>query len=515
MAGVLIYSDPADDGFTRGAMFPNGPWRPPSSVQRGGGGYISYYSGDPLTPGVAAKPGVARKYNVSDAPILPKIPVQVLSWRDAQNFLTALGGQNVSSRAEFKDWQGGFDFEYHIGPGPAQVNLAVNTSFELKTIWDVVGEIPAVPTNNVSRGIMVGAHRDAWVFGAVAPHSGSTVVLETARALGALYTRGWRPRRTITICSWDAEEPGLIGSVEFVEDNQKKFSQEIVAYMNLDSAVVGRVFWADASPNLADLIRNVSRFIIDPDSGKTLYEAWVAQQKLTLSSDPFVAAPVGSLGSGSDYSGFFQYLGISSLDLRFDDGTYGVYHSVYDSITWMEKFGDPGYKGHVMMAQTFSLIAYHLANDVVLNLNVTEYAVRLAQFTQDVENYIHQLGFNVSTAMLWKSVNAFSNAASSVMNEVQQARSKPDAWGPSALQSLNDRLAFVERQFLSDEALPGRPEVWYKHVIYAPGLYAGYDATTFPGVHDALFAGDVAAAQHQMNILVRLINNAALFLITK
>eukprot|EP00455_Lapot_gusevi_P045013 TRINITY_DN5714_c0_g1_i9.p1 TRINITY_DN5714_c0_g1~~TRINITY_DN5714_c0_g1_i9.p1 ORF type:complete len:390 (+),score=89.60 TRINITY_DN5714_c0_g1_i9:70-1239(+) len=388
-------------------------------------------------------------------------------------------------------------------------------SFVLKTIWDVVGEIPAAPTNNVSRGIIMGAHRDAWVFGAVDPHSGSSVVLETARALGTLYTRGWRPRRSITICSWDAEEPGLIGSVEFVEDNQKKFSQEIVAYMNLDAAVVGRVFTADASPSLADLIRNVSRFIVDPDSQKTLYESWVAQQKVAPSSDPFFAAPVGSIGSGSDYSGFFQYLGISVLDIRFDENIYGVYHSVYDSITWMEKFGDPGYKGHVMLAQTFSLIAYHLADDALLHFNMTEYAVRLTQFTKDVENYIHQRGFNVSTAMLWKSVNAFSNAASSIMNEVQQARTKPDAWSPSALQSLNDRLAFVERQFLSDQALPGRPEVWYKHVVYAPGFYAGYDATTFPGVRDALFAGDVAAAQDQMNILVRLINNAALFLITK
>ncbi|HYP52518.1 MAG TPA: M28 family metallopeptidase, partial [Pyrinomonadaceae bacterium] len=357
---LIIYSDPADDGYMQGVTYPRGPWRPPASAQRGSVQYIFEYPGDPLTPGVAAVPGASR-LTLAQATNVPRIPVQPVSYADARRLLEPLRGP-----LRPRGFQGGLPFPYHVG-GTADVRVRVVTdmTFETRSIYNVEARLEGA--QEPDRWVVLGNHHDAWVFGAVDPNSGTTAMLEVGRALGELVRRGWRPRRTIILCAWDAEEYGLVGSTEWAEQHAAELREKAVAYVNMDAAVSGSNFGAASVPSLWKLLRAATRDVRDPRTRKSIYEAWQARSRDAELTDaeaatdtPIAEARIGSLGSGSDYTPFLQHLGVAAIDMGFG-GDYGVYHSAYDSFHWMAKFGDPKFEYHTASAQIWGTVALRLA----------------------------------------------------------------------------------------------------------------------------------------------------------
>ncbi|RUS31477.1 LOW QUALITY PROTEIN: hypothetical protein BC938DRAFT_477741 [Jimgerdemannia flammicorona] len=510
--GVLIYSDPADDGplnkpgnHDRNHSYPSGPWRSPSSVQRGSVQFLSVAPGDPLTPGWAATKD-ANRIPVEEATNLPSIPSLPISWEDAEPLLRALGGQGVSAP---EGWSGGLEVGYFTGPSLALVNLVNDVESEVKPIWNVVAKIEG--REEPDRVVILGNHRDAWVFGAVDPSSGSTALVEVAHSLGALLKKDWRPRRTIILASWDAEEYGLVGSTEWVEDNASWLREQAVTYINVDTAVSGRHFVVEASPSLALLLFNVTRLVEDPHTGQSVYDAWratppegphrvnAAMEYGGKNDEP----NVGQLGAGSDYVPFLDFVGVSSLSMAFR-GEYGVYHSNYDSFHWMEKFGDPDFSYHKAITQIWSLIAFRLSNDPILPFSPTRYASDLSTFVDDL---VHSAPPNNGTPhqalelqQLRKAIADLHDSSLDLENDMEKIRKrlpKRERNGKNGkhgrhnsaklerrLRKLNDRLAKFERGFIDPLGLEGRP--WYKHVVFAPGLWAGYKAQTFPGIAEKI-----------------------------
>ncbi|HYX69460.1 MAG TPA: M28 family metallopeptidase, partial [Terriglobales bacterium] len=372
-AGVILYSDPIDDGFVKGDPYPAGPWRPQSGVQRGSVGYTFEYPGDPTTPGVASVPSLPQSQRVppAEAASLPKIPTTPLSWGDAQPVLEALGGPESP-----REWQGALPFTYHLGPGPVKVRLHLKQNYEYRTLWDVIGRIPGSDPDQRDQWVVAGNHRDAWVYGAVDPNSGTAAMLEAVRGLGELLKAGWRPRRTIVIGSWDGEEQGLIGSTEWAEQNFKELA-DAAAYFNVDVAVSGPNFGASAVPSLKQFVRDVTRVVPSPQGGM-LYEVWrrarerqaeraAAQPEVTGSQQRTPAArldkevPVGDLGSGSDYTPFLQHLGVPATDIG-SAGPYGVYHSAFDNFQWFTRFADPHFLYEQEMARVFGMEVLRMAD---------------------------------------------------------------------------------------------------------------------------------------------------------
>src|SRR5579864_6615020 len=346
-AALIIYSDPMDDGYFKGEAYPQGPWRPSTGVQRGSIGYMFEFAGDPTTPGLASVAALPDSQRIppEKSAALPRIPTTPLSYHDAEPILAHLAGP-VSPR----DWQGALPFTYHVGPGPVRVRLHLQQDYAYRTIWDVIGRIPG--SEEPEQWVVAGNHRDAWVYGAVDPNSGTTAMLEAARGLGELLHAGWKPKRTIVLGSWDGEEEGLIGSTEWAEQHGSELANA-AAYFNMDVAVSGAKFGASAVPSLKQFLRDVSKAVPSPKGG-TVYEAWQkADQSGSLSTQPPAEAnsenrrmpaapvkgevPVGDLGSGSDYSAFLQHLGVPSTDVS-STGSYGVYHSVFDNFAWFKKF---------------------------------------------------------------------------------------------------------------------------------------------------------------------------------
>ncbi|HEV2883302.1 MAG TPA: M28 family metallopeptidase, partial [Pyrinomonadaceae bacterium] len=380
--GLIIYSDPADDGFTQGDVYPKGPWRPADSAQRGSVQYIFQAPGDPLTPGTPSIPGVPR-IKMEDISGLPRIPVQPMSYGDAKKLLEPLRGP-VRPRG----FQGGLPFTYHIGgTDHVRVHLKTQIDYQVRKIWNVISRIEG---DEPDRWVIMGNHRDAWTFGAVDPNSGTTAMLEAARGFGMLLKKGWKPRRTIILCSWDGEEYGLIGSTEYAEEHADELRQKAVAYLNMDAAVSGANFGAGSVPSMWKLIRAVSRDIKDPKSGQTVYQRWQEraredqpQPELTdaeTGTDARIAeARIGALGSGSDFTPFLQHLGVTSSDMGFG-GDYGVYHSAYDSFHWMERFGDPTFAYHVAAAQIWGTLAMRLAGADGLSLDYRDYASQVRDY---------------------------------------------------------------------------------------------------------------------------------------
>lgn len=503
--GLLIYSDPADDGYVKGDVYPKGPWRSPSSAQRGSVQFLSIYPGDPLTPGVGAT-AEAKRLPMDQTHDIPSIPVQPLSYRDAAPLLQTLEGKNAPS-----GWQGGLPFAYHTGPGPAVVHLKTEMDVQVRPIWDVIGRIDGAVEPD--RLVLLGNHRDAWAFGAVDPNSGSSTLLEVARGFGQLLKRGWKPRRSIILASWDGEEFGLLGSTEWAEDHAEMLRAQAVAYINMDAAVSGKNFGASASPSLAGLVRQVAREITDPASGKSVYDAWLQRQREQNTQPDERAEPqprVGRLGSGSDYTPFLQYLGIAAADVNFS-GDYGVYHSIYDSFHWMEKFGDPTFQYHKAAAQVWGLVGLRLADADVLPFDYSEYSKQLQKYIQEIEALLDKQHDNVDLNPLRQAVTLFSAAALLVQAEAQ--RVTESAASPENRRGLNDRLMLTERAFIDPEGLPRRS--WYKHIIYAPGLYAGYAADVLPGLMQAIKDNDGETARSQVAHLSRMIEAAATRLVGK
>ncbi|KAJ2899501.1 Vacuolar protein sorting-associated protein 70, partial [Coemansia aciculifera] len=397
--GVLIYSDPADDGYCMGKVYPNGLWRPESSFQRGSVSLIQVYPGDPLTPGRPSTKD-ARRLDPKDAKCLTRIPSLPLSYRDAEPLLRALVGHGMNASEIAKDWVGGLTsrgVEYWTGPSTLSVNLLNHVEYKTTPIQNVIGRIPG--SEEPDRAVIIGNHRDAWCAGATDPSSGSAVLLELARSFGELMKLGWRPRRTIIFASWDAEEYSLVGSTEWVEDNIDWIRADVVAYVNVDAAVMGSEFGASASPMLKDLLFSVTKQVGFPGTNETVYDAWLRQSESDVpidgvNSTKHRAPVVDSLGSGSDYTPFMAHAGISSVNVGFGGGL-GAYHSNYDSLQRMLTFIDPGFELHRAMTRICGLIVIHLADDAVLKLSAVSYAQSLRGYIRELENQV--AGYSTAT----------------------------------------------------------------------------------------------------------------------
>ncbi len=517
-AGLIIYSDPADDGYMQGDVYPKGPWRPASSAQRGSVQYLFLYPGDPLTPGEASVPGVKR-LQISEATDLTHIPVQPISYGEARKLLEPLEGP-----VRPKGFQGGLPFSYHVGgTDKVRVHLKTDMDYQIRKIWDVIARIDG--DQEKDRWVIMGNHRDAWTFGAVDPNSGSTAMLEAARGFGQLLKQGWKPRRTIILCSWDAEEYGLIGSTEWAEENAVELKSKAVAYLNIDVGVSGPHFGASSVPSLWRLIHEVTRDIRDPKTGKSVYQQWQDRARESRPEDDpndtsatniqGTDARIGALGSGSDYTPFLQHLGIPSTDMGFG-GDYGVYHSAFDSFYWMSHFGDPGFVYHIAAAQLWGTLAMRLADAPLLPFNYSDYAAQIRQFFTDNLRLAKRRnlgGFDEKQMM--DAIDAFSREATRIEKNRKETL---DQLGRSVstdnrdrmavkVRRINDALIAAERALTDSQGLRGRP--WYKHQIYAPGLYTGYAALPLPDFRQALDDRNTSNAQEGLNRIVQALKRAA------
>ena len=465
--GCIIYSDPEDDGYMQGDVYPKGPWRPVASGQRGSVQYLFDYPGDPLTPGKPAISGVPR-LKPEEATDLTKLPVQPIAYDVAKTILSQLKGPVRPS-----DFQGGLPFAYHVG-GTNDVKLRLKTDmdYKLRTIWDVVARIDG--NEEKDRWVVLGNHRDAWVFGAVDPNSGSSTMLEVGRGFGELLKQGWKPRRTIILCSWDAEEYGLIGSTEWAEEYADDLREKAVAYLNLDAAVSGPHFGASSVPSLWKVMRATTRDVKDPKTGKTVYQQWQdhSRENRPEGDQNMTEARISALGSGSDYTPFLQHLGVASTDMGFN-GDYGVYHSAYDSFYWMDHFGDPGFAYHVAAAQVWGTLAMRLADADGLSFDYTDYANQIREFFTEAMRLarIRNLAGSLDDKSMTSAIDDLAREAERVEKNRQEAVRNSDR---ARLGKINNALIQAERQFIDTRGLRGR--AWYKHQIYAPGIYTGYAA---------------------------------------
>lgn len=515
--GAILYSDPADDGYMKGDVYPDGPMRPASGIQRGSVQFLSIQPGDPSTPGYPSTKR-ARRVSRKNMKTVPRIPSLPISYASAEEILRRLGGQRVPD-----EWQGGLPFAYHVGPGGAAVSMAVSMDEGLRPIYNVFARISG--TDDAGQLVILGNHRDAWNHGAVDPNSGTAALLETARGLAAALEAGWQPRRTILLASWDAEEYGLVGSTEWAEDHADLLQAQTVAYVNLDSAVTGDEFGIGGSPSLRDLVREVAGDLPDPKKGGTVGKAWEKrlrgewnERAPVVLSEPMAEFELhlNPLGSGSDYTAFLDHLGIPSVSFGFS-GSYGVYHSVYDNFRWVQKYGDPLFLYHAVAARFYGLMAMRLASADVVPLRFGSYAQSLREnldvlrrdtrrkargVTEETEEEDRPL--NPDFTAIIDALDSFATAgqeADAAMDSIIEAQDRVRA------DRLNELLIQVEREFLSEEGLPpNRP--WFRHLLYAPGTTTGYAAWPFPGPRQALEDKDGEAFDHEASRVVKALQSA-------
>lgn len=487
VAGVLIYSDPIDDGYYRGDKYPKGPWRPDSGVQRGSIQYLFKYPGDPTTPGIASIPSLPDSQRIPphEARNLSTVPTTPISYEDASPLLSNLGGPESP-----REWQGALPFTYHVGPGPIRVKMKLKQDYAYRSIWNVIGKVRG--SQYPDELVIGGNHRDAWVYGAVDPNSGTAAMLETVHGIGELIKAGWRPKRTMVFGSWDAEEQGLIGSTEWVEQYSKEMANA-AAYFNMDVAVSGSNFGASAVPSLKTFVRDVTRMVPNAKGEGTVYDVWKQSQAVRRDTRPatdFNAAQtrsgqaqdaevnVGDLGSGSDYTPFLQHAGVPATDIG-SSGSYGVYHSVFDNFNWYKKFGDPSFIYSQQMSRVFGLQMLHMASADVLPLDYSSYGEEIKTYLKNARTKAgagSKLNFEPALA----AADRFTRAGAALSRLQQDPTSNAT--------KLNAILRNAERALLLEQGLPKRP--WFKHAIYAPGEYTGYAAVVVPGVNEALDAKD-------------------------
>jgi N-acetylated-alpha-linked acidic dipeptidase len=491
--GVLLYSDPRDDGYYQGDAYPIGPWRPETGVQLGSVQYLFKYPGDPQTPGIASTldlPDSARVSPLGNQPHIISIPI---SYHDAAPILQALKGSGVP-----QDWQGALPFRYHLGPGGVTVHLVSRQDYKLRVIWDVIGKIKG--TEQPDEWVIVGNHRDAWSYGAVDPSSGTAAMLEAVHGVGALLKQGWRPKRTILFASWDAEEEGLVGSTEWVEEHGRELDRA-VAYFNTDVAVSGSDFTAAAVPSLRQFMSDVTRSVPSPLGG-TVYQQWRIShtaQSEHGSITPGEEVHLGDLGSGSDFTPFLQHAGVPSTDIG-SEGSYGVYHSVFDNYAWYTQNADPHFVYLQEIARVFGIEALRMADADVLPYDYIAYAAAISAYITAAKQKADDLKVR---PLDFSSVLA---AASRFAAAAERAHTRQIA--PAAdLTKLNLALRQTETALLSEAGLPNRP--WFRHTIYAPGEYTGYTAVVIPGVNEALNAHDSARADQQLSVLTQALDRAA------
>ena len=504
-AGLLIYSDPADDGWRQGDKYPQGPWRPDTGVQRGSVGYIFHFPGDPTTPGIASVPSLpdSKRTPPDQSAELPKIPSTPISYADAWPILEHLGGPDSP-----RDWQGSLPFTYHVGPGPVKVKLHLKQDYQFRTIWDVIGRIRG--SDLPDEWVVAGNHRDAWVYGAVDPNSGTAAMLESVHGIGELLKSGWKPKRSIVFGSWDGEEEGLMGSTEWAEQHEAELANA-VAYLNMDVAVSGPKFGASSVPTLKQFLRDVTKVVPGPKGGM-LYDDWRKSGQAGPDTDQRPTQDirgtashgksdiaVGDLGSGSDYSVFLQHLGIPSSDMS-SSGSYGVYHSVFDNFNWFKKFGDPDFVYEQEMARVFGVATIRMADADVLPYDYEEYGKEIGAYVDAARRK--------AGGVFGSQTPNFSEAARAA-HQFEQAGTKTlhNQQNPNRDSvKLNQSLRQAERALLIPEGLPDRP--WFRHAIYAPGQYTGYAAVVIPGVNEAIDKHDLERTRQQLAVLVAALNRA-------
>jgi N-acetylated-alpha-linked acidic dipeptidase len=504
-AGVILYSDPFDDGWRRGDKYPVGPWRPDTGVQRGSVGYMFEFPGDPTTPGFASLSSLPESKRISPekSAQMPKIPVTPLSYHDAAAILQNLGGPDSP-----REWQGALPFTYHVGPGPVRVKMHLRQDYQFRTLWDVIGRVRG--SESPDQWVVAGNHRDAWVYGAVDPNSGTTAMLEAVHGVGELLKSGWKPKRTMIFASWDGEEEGLMGSTEWAEQHESELANA-AAYFNVDVAVSGSKFSASAVPSLKQFVRDVTKAVPSPKGG-TVYESWQKADETASVSDAFggvrhapVAStkgevPVGDLGSGSDYSAFQQHLGVPSSDIS-STGPYGVYHSVFDNFAWFKKFGDPDFVYEQQMARVFGLEALRMADADVLPYDYETYGKEVGEYIDLAKKRVTDKFGSPALDMtaVTAAIKRFQDAGTKILTKQKNP--------PRDAAPLNRALLGAERALLVPEGLPHRP--WFRHAIYAPGEYTGYAAVVIPGVNEALDKGDAERTRQQLAVLAAALDRAA------
>jgi N-acetylated-alpha-linked acidic dipeptidase len=487
-AAILIYSDPAEDGYKQGAVFPEGPWGPESHIQHGAITYDFLQPGDPLTPGWASVPG-AKRIKAEEAASLPKIMGVPLSWRDAKPLL-----ENMDGPVAPADWQGGLPLTYRLGGKRVRVHLKVQMDASAQPYYVTEGRIRGAESPD--EWVILGNHRDAWVFGAVDPSSGTAALLEMTRVLGALLRQGFRPKRTLVFCSWDGEEYALTGSTEWGEQYAEELRAKGVAYLNVDEAASGKNFQADVVGSLAPLVVQLSRELAVP-SGKFLYDDWKISRKAELHATREVGdAELANtrIGSGSDHTVFLNFLGIPTMGFSFV-GPYGVYHSMYDDFYWMNHFGDPSYRYHALMSQLWGSTALRLADAELLPFDFESYGAELRKFVADLDAQTHASA-QIFLGPLVEQVAAFQ-AAGRELNHAVTGALASGRLAPEAAQRVNRELMQVERNWCHADGIPGRP--WFKHSLYA-ARYT-YAHLELPGLTEAAEARDWKRATEQMRIL--------------
>lgn len=516
--GCLIYSDPQDDGYGQGDVYPVGSFKNADGVQRGAVMDLPYSPGDPLTPGYGATDD-AERIALEDATSLTKIPVLPISYSDALPLLKALGGATAPS-----SWRGSLPITYHIGPGPAKVRLKLEFNWDMKPAYDVIATMKgaSLPDEWVIRG----NHHDAWVHGAADPISGMVTVMEEARAVGALVKQGYRPKRTLVYCAWGAEEPGLIGSTEWVETHAEELRKKAIAYINTDGT--GRGFLgAGGSHTLEKFFDEITQVVKDPQTDVSVFARRNAAQQAN-GRPAWKHFELSALGSGSDYSPFFQHLGVASFNLGFggeSDG--GEYHTMYDSYELYKRFKDPDFQYGVALAKVAGRTTLRLANaDLLpfefqhLSNTIDGYIKEVIKLADDmrektakenrlIADGIYTLAADPKEKLIMPSPKAevpFLNFAP-VLNAFEELKKQSALYAQSSNKSiglyptneLNQLLKDVERAMTRDHGLPRRP--WYQHHIYAPGFYTGYGVKTLPGVREAIEQRDFIEAQEQITIL--------------
>ena len=499
-AAMLIYSDPQEDGYKKGKVDPDGPWGPEYHIQRGAITYDFMVPGDPLTPGWASIPG-AKRIPIEQAISAPKIMALPLSWHDAKPLLENLDGPLAPH-----DWQGGLPFQYHFGGDRVKAHLKIEMDNRTQPYYVVEGRIRGADLPD--EWVVLGNHRDAWVFGGVDPSSGTASMMELTRALGKLAKSGMRPRRTIVVCSWDGEEVGLTGSTEWGEQFADELRRKAVAYVNVDEATSGPDFHGQAVASLAPMLVEATRTLKDP-SGKTLYEAWrettTRDRREAKQTEAITDSNLADtrIGSGSDHTVFLNFVGMPVLGLGFE-GPYGVYHSAYDDFFWMNRFGDPGYRYHTLMSQLWGVLALRLANADLLPFDFASYADNIRQFVNELTKNKDMSKLDLKPIL--DAIDDFEAAGQRLDESASRALSS-GAIDAKLAATINHGTMQVERNWLNPDGIPGRP--WFKHILY--GARFTYAHLELPGLTEAVEKQDWATAKQQAEILRQaLVNNTKL-----
>ncbi len=542
--GCLIYSDPRNDGYYQGDPYPKGGTRPAEGVQRGSVMKMQLHPGDPTTPGYGSVPG-AKHVALKDAKTLLKIPVLPISYADATPLLKAMGGPVAPS-----SWRGALPFTYHVGGGPAKVHMVVKSHWGLKPIYDVIAKLHG--SSDADQWVLRGNHHDGWVFGAYDPLAGTVAQMGEAKAMGALYKQGWRPRRTIVYASWDGEEPGLLGSTEWAETHAKELQQKAVLYLNSDTNARGFLF-AGGSHSLQHLVNQVAAGVMDPEKHVSVEQRLRARflvhgsrrsrpgmKKMMANVRKGGDLPISPLGSGSDYSAFLQHLGIATLNVGFggEGSNGGIYHSRYDSFDHFIRFGDPTFEYEVALAKVAGHIVMRTADARVLPMRFSDFSATLDHYIKQLHNEVKQERKQAGQrdraldAGLYKLVSDpkhplappqrlskvpqidFAPLDAAAKQLKQSAQAYETAYAARAraglnlsagqLQQVNQLMGTMEQQLLLAQGLPGRP--WYRNYVQAPGALTGYAPKVIPAVHEALDAHNWKRADKYTQVTARVLD---------